>query len=78
MVILLLVLLEIGIGASWWARQKEVQPLLSWENGFISQLSISQQFYQVGKLGFFIIVLIVLIVLVFARRKPQKYKLPKM
>lgn len=75
--ILLLILLEIVIGASWVARIKAVESFLSWEERFVSLLGMVTQDYQFYKTGIFVVIFFILISRLFIiRRKPRKYKLP--
>lgn len=74
---LFLLLLETVIGANWVIRLKAVEPILGWEDTIISLLEISGQNYHLYKAGIFSVILLVLIFLLNASRKPRKYTLPK-
>lgn len=75
---LILILFEVVISASWVIRIKTVEPFLGWENILISLLDMPEQNYQYYKAGIFIVLLFVLIFHISSKRKPKKYKLPKM
>lgn len=76
--ILFLVLLEIVIGVSWVVRIQHVEPLLRWEDNFISFLSLVAQNYQLYKIGIFVVIFLIIVSQLSNRRKPRRYKLPKM